>query len=87
MTHPGTGEDPKKHQGLDDQQDWYHQFKPRNGSVDGVFIVTGDSDQTVKKTIESLIEKIFNVGVAGQSLQRIFSQSGNVLPDDREQSV
>ncbi|KAJ5461244.1 Dyp-type peroxidase [Penicillium daleae] len=84
MTHPGTGEDPKKHQGLDDQQDWYHQFKPRNGSVDGVFIVAGDSDQTVKKTIESLIEKIFNVGVAGQSLQRIFSQSGNVLPDDRE---
>jgi hypothetical protein len=85
MTYPGTGEDAAKHQGLDDQQDWYHQFKPRNGSIDGVFTVAGDSDQTVKKTIESL--KTFNVGLAGQSLQRIFTQRGNVLPDDRAQSV
>lgn len=85
MTYPEAGQDPKKHQGLDDQHDWYHHFKPRNGWIDGVFIVVGDSAATVKRTIDRLIEGIFEVGKGGQSLQRVCSQSGHVLDDDREQ--
>nr|UPX44799.1 dye-decolorizing heme-containing peroxidase [Penicillium camemberti] len=84
MTYPEAGQDPKKHQGLDDQHDWYHHFKPRNGWIDGVFIVVGDSAATVKRTIDRLIEGIFEVGKGGQSLQRVCSQSGHVLDDDRE---
>jgi hypothetical protein len=85
MTYPLPGEDAKLHQGLDDQHDWYHQFKPTNGAIHGVFTVTGDSEQTIEKTIKTLIDPMFKVGKAEQSLQRIFSQSGHVLEDDREQ--
>ncbi|KAJ5143325.1 Dyp-type peroxidase [Penicillium bovifimosum] len=84
MTYPLPGEDPKLHQGLDDQHDWYHQFKPTNGAIHGVFTVTGDSDQTIDKTISTLIDPMFKVGKGEQSMQRIFSQSGKVLEDDRE---
>lgn len=85
MTYPEAGQDPKKHQGLDEQSDWYHHFKPRNGWIDGVFIVVGDTSKTVEKTIVKLIEPIFQVGLKDQSLARVCSQSGKVLTDDREQ--
>lgn len=79
------GQDSKLHQGLDDQNDWFHQFKPTNGSIDGVFTVVGDSKETIEKTIKTLIDPMFQFGKAGQSMQKIFEQSGFVLEDDREQ--
>lgn len=85
MTYPMPGQDSKQHQGLDDQNDWFYQFKPTNGSIDGVFVVTGDSPETIDKTVKTLINPMFQVGKPGQSMQTTFSQDGEVLKDDREQ--
>lgn len=85
MTYPEGDQDPAKHQGLDDQHEWYHHFKPRNGWIDGVFIVVGESDASVQKTIKNLVERTFCVGQDKPSMAKVFTQSGHVLPDDREQ--
>lgn len=85
MTAPLDGETKAEHQGLDDQHEWFYQFKPHNGTTDGVFIVCGDSQATVDKTIAKMIEPIFQIGQGAQSAQKLFTQSGNVLPNDIEQ--
>lgn len=84
MTYPEGNQDPAKHQGLDDQHEWYHHFKPRNGWIDGVFIVVGESDESVQSTIKKLVERSFGVGQDQPSMAKVFTQSGHVLPDDRE---
>lgn len=85
MTFQAHGQSHHEHGGLDDQHEWFHQFKPHNGTVDGVFIVCGDSDDTVNKTITTLVEPAFQVNREGQSIQRLFTQTGHVLPNDIEQ--
>lgn len=85
MVAPLGGESEAEYQGLDDQHEWFYQFKPHHGGVDGVFIVCGDSPETIDKTIKKMIEPTFKYGEGGQSLQKIFTQSGEVLPNDIEQ--
>lgn len=89
------GDDKTKHNGLDDQHDWYHQFTPRSGYIDGSFIITGDSENTLTDTYD-MVKKTFGIGLAGTaanggpvldkpSIQLTFQQQGHVLDDDREQ--
>ena len=85
MTAPLSGESEAEHHGLDDQHEWFYQFKPHNGAIDGVFSVCGDSQKTVEKTIATMIEPMFQVNQKGQSMQKLFTQTGNVLPNDIEQ--
>ncbi|KAJ5790449.1 uncharacterized protein N7518_007460 [Penicillium psychrosexuale] len=85
MTYPLEGDDKKKHNGLDDQHDWFHQFTPRSGYLDGVFTITGESEKTLVDTIK-MVEQTFGVGleVDKPSIQLVFQQQGHVLDDDRE---
>lgn len=88
MTYPLEGDDKKKHNGLDDQHDWFHQFTPRSGYLDGVFTITGESEKTLVDTIK-MVEQTFEVGLEVDkpkpSIQLVFRQQGHVLDDDREQ--
>jgi hypothetical protein len=94
MTYPLEGDDKTKHNGLDDQHDWFHQFTPRSGYLDGVFTITGESEKTLTDTLE-MVKQTFGIGLptppgAAQeldkpSIQLIFQQQGHVLDDDREQ--
>lgn len=87
LTYPLPGDDKTKHNGLDDQHDWYHQFTPRSGHIDGVFVITGDSEKTLTVTHE-MVKNIFGINIKGAdkpSMQEIFQQQGHVLHDDREQ--
>ncbi|KAI2722520.1 hypothetical protein CBS147332_3449 [Penicillium roqueforti] len=87
MTYPLEGDDKKKHNGLDDQHDWFHQFIPRSGYLDGVFTITGESEKTLVDTIK-MVEQTFEVGLEVDkpkpSIQLVFRQQGHVLDDDRE---
>ncbi|KAJ5761123.1 hypothetical protein N7520_008279 [Penicillium odoratum] len=86
LTYPLPGDDKTKHNGLDDQHDWFHQFTPRSGYIDGVFIITGDSQKTLTVTHE-MVKNTFGINIKGRdqpSMQQIFQQQGHVLEDDRE---
>ncbi|KAJ5948649.1 hypothetical protein N7454_001956 [Penicillium verhagenii] len=86
MTYPLEGDDKTKHNGLDDQHDWYHQFTPRSGYIDGVFIITGDSEKTLDDTVD-MTKKTFGVNAQiadSPSIQLVFQQQGHVLESDRE---
>ena len=86
MTYPLEGDDKSKHNGLDDQHDWFHQFTPRSGYIDGVFTITGESEKTLVDTLK-MVENTFGIGlqVDKPSIQLVFQQQGHVLSDDREQ--
>lgn len=95
MTYPQKGDDPKKHLGLDDQHDWFHQFTPRGGYIDGVFTITGDTEQTLTDTY-AMVKTTFGVDLKdtkkgapikldAPSIQLTFTQQGHVLEDDKEQ--
>lgn len=95
LTYPMEGDDKTKHNGLDDQHDWFHQFTPRVGYIDGVFTITGDSEKTLTDTYD-MVKKTFGIGLTGEgtgglpkldkpSIQLSFQQQGHVLDDDREQ--
>ncbi|CAI7625654.1 unnamed protein product [Penicillium glandicola] len=98
LTYPLAGDDKTKHNGLDDQHDWYHQFTPRGGYLDGVFTITGESEKTLTDTVK-MVKKTFGVELEADpndknppkspvmdypSIQLIFQQQGHVLDDDRE---
>ncbi|OQE27996.1 hypothetical protein PENFLA_c005G10315 [Penicillium flavigenum] len=89
MTYPLEGDDKTKHNGLDDQHDWFHQFTPRNGYLDGVFTITGETEKTLTDTLKS-VKLAFGIGVEKvppgdrPSIQIAFQQQGHVLDDDRE---
>ncbi|KAJ5229678.1 hypothetical protein N7489_010386 [Penicillium chrysogenum] len=96
LTYPLEGDEKTKHNGLDDQHDWFHQFTPRNGYLDGVFTITGDTEKTLDNTVRS-VKKAFGVGlekgdipstgghtIDSPSVQFVFQQQGHVLDDDKE---
>ncbi|KAJ5294320.1 hypothetical protein PENANT_c006G02996 [Penicillium antarcticum] len=94
MTYPMEGDDKTKHHGLDDQHDWFHQFTPRSGYIDGVFTITGETEKTLTETYD-MVKQTFGIDLKGEgegglpkldrpSIQLIFQQQGHVLDDDRE---
>ena len=72
--------------GTDGTPDWIPAFKH---GVDGMFLVTGESQQTVSEKI-SLVESIFSVGAHSATIHETLRIVGNVRPGKEkghEQSV
>lgn len=72
--------------GTDDTPDWVPAFKH---GVDGMFLATGESHQTVAEKI-SLVESIFSVGAHSATIHETLRITGDVRPGKEkghEQSV
>jgi hypothetical protein len=71
--------------GLDDPQDWDKFYTGYNGTIDGVFIITGNTLAAVEKTFLHLVQPTFSNGGPTTGMRIVHTESGTVQQDDKEQ--
>lgn len=71
--------------GLDDPQDWDKVWTGYNGSIDGVFIIAGNSLAYVDDTFFGTVQPTFSEGGPTTGMKIVHTESGTVQQADKEQ--